>query len=144
MARRLSRWPKGGVIRGGRGAKAVTNRQKEGDTDMTTEPRGYEYMLKDYVGAPKWREEDGAYLAYVDVPNSTEVGEEAYDEGCEAVMAELRAVLPGWVIEWAGSGNTDDDGDCTEDVYLTPPEATAATAATTPSKAEATRPEQAC
>ena len=36
-------------------------------------------------------------------------------------LDDLRAVLPGWEIDWAGEGNTDADGETTEDIFLKPP-----------------------
>jgi hypothetical protein len=55
----------------------------------------------------------------VDVANSRKEGEEAYEASCDVAEESVRALLlPGYTFRWAGSGNTDSDGSCTEDVIV--------------------------
>jgi len=55
----------------------------------------------------------------VSVANSQKEGDEKYQESCDQQMKEIEALLlPGWQARWMGFGNTDGDGECTEDMEI--------------------------
>lgn len=58
----------------------------------------------------------GQFRVAISVPDCDDDG---YDDKCDAAIDDLRANLPdGWRAEWSGSGNTDADGDNTEDAIV--------------------------
>lgn len=78
--------------------------------------------ISDYC-EPEWDDEDNCFRGSVWAPNSQTDGYDVYEAETEKTLQSLRKALPGWVVDYTGSGNTDADGTCTEDVTLTPPEA---------------------
>jgi hypothetical protein len=55
----------------------------------------------------------------VAVPTSTRDGDDAYEAACDEIWETVRTLLPeGWQCRWLGSGNTDADGDSSEDMLI--------------------------
>ena len=96
--------------------KAADARQRR--TYKTAE-EALEAMDRDacYANTAAVEREYGAFAGTIrDVTDSDAA---AYDAGCDEAMSGIRAALaPGWSADWAGSGNTDSDGSCTEDISI--------------------------
>jgi hypothetical protein len=73
-------------------------------------------MTKQQLSAEQIRrlEECGGNLTDLDDGYMLSVGDEDW-------LATIREICgPGWVVDWAGSGATDSDGDTTEDIRISP------------------------
>lgn len=84
-----------------------------------------ENQLKVCEGVERWSgpDDDGEYSLVVAIGGkSVSSSVSIYDAACDIAMSELRSALGGWTIRWAGRGDTDDQGLCTEVAYASPPE----------------------
>lgn len=73
------------------------------------------------IGRLSGPNDDGDYRLTVGVANSQRDGEDEYERTSdEAIDAVRQKLPPGWSASWAGIGNTDQNGDCTEDMYIVP------------------------
>ncbi len=101
----------------------VLNTQQITDTEATNIMKiNINTKIKlEKIGALHGPDAQGRYTLIVNAPDSERDGADEYERVCDETMAAVRAAVPcGWDAHWAGVGNTDQNGDCTEDIYIDP------------------------
>ena len=63
--------------------------------------------------------DENEYWLTISMPNCSVNSDAVYRATCDEIESSIQSLLPdGWQFHWAGSGNTDAGGDCTEDAYI--------------------------